>query len=59
MNGIEFRNTFEALFPKDLAYEWDNVGLQIGTLNKEISKILLSLDLTKEVVEEAIQNDVN
>ena len=56
MNGIEFRNTFEALFPKDLAYEWDNVGLQIGTLNKEISKILLSLDLTKEVVEEAIQN---
>ena len=56
MNGIEIINIFEALYPKDLAYNWDNVGLQIGTLNKDINKILLSLDLTLEVVDEAINN---
>ena len=56
MNGIEIINIFEALYPKDLAYNWDNVGLQIGTLNKDIGKILLSLDLTLEVVNEAINN---
>lgn len=55
MNGIEFKKIFESLFPQDLAYEWDNVGLQIGTLNKDINTVLLSLDLTKEVVKEAIE----
>ncbi len=56
MIGIEIIKIFEALYPKDLAYNWDNVGLQIGTLNKDISKILLSLDLTLEVVNEAINS---
>ncbi len=56
MNGIEIIGIFEQLYPKDLAYKWDNVGLQIGTINKEINNVLLSLDLTLEVVEEAIQN---
>ena len=58
MNGMEFKNIFETLYPRDLAYDWDNVGLQIGTLNKDIDRILLSLDLTKAVVEEALKNDV-
>lgn len=59
MNGIEIIDIFETLYPKDLAYNWDNVGLQVGTLNKEIDKILLSLDLTLEVVDEAIKNETN
>lgn len=59
MNGIDFRNIFESLYPKDLAYEWDNVGLQIGSLNKEISTILISLDLTIEVVKEAVDKNVD
>lgn len=58
MNGIDFKKIFESLYPKNLAYDWDNVGLQIGSLNKDVSKMLLSLDLTAEVVEEAIKNDV-
>jgi len=56
MNGIEIVNIFEQLYPKDLAYNWDNVGLQIGTINKDINNVLLTLDLTLEVVEEAIEN---
>ncbi len=55
----EFINKFEELFPKHLAYKWDNVGLQVGSETSEIKNILLSLDLTDEVVDEAISNDVN
>lgn len=58
MNGMKIKEIFETFYPRDLAYEWDNVGLQIGTLNKEVNKILLSLDLTLEVVDEAISNEV-
>ena len=59
MNGKKIIELFEELYPKDLAYDWDNVGLQIGTLNKKINNILLTLDLTIEVVEEAIKNNVD
>lgn len=59
MNGREIINIFEELYPRSLAYNWDNVGLQIGTINKEINTILLTLDLTLEVVEEAIDNKID
>ena len=58
MNGMEIRNIFESFYPKDLAYEWDNVGLQIGTLEKNVNTILLALDLTMEVIDEAIREKV-
>ncbi|MCK5762368.1 MAG: Nif3-like dinuclear metal center hexameric protein [Candidatus Izimaplasma sp.] len=58
MNGIKIKKIFETFYPRDLAYEWDNVGCQIGSLNKEVNIILLSLDLTLEVVDEAISNKV-
>lgn len=58
MNGIEIKRIFETVYPMNLAYEWDNVGMQIGTLNKEVKTILLSLDLTEEVVNEAIKAKV-
>jgi dinuclear metal center YbgI/SA1388 family protein len=59
MNGQEFKKIFEEHFPLDLAYDWDNVGLQVGTLNKQITSILISLDLTKEVMEEALNLGCN
>lgn len=45
-----------SILKPEMAYDWDNVGLQIGTLDKPIQKILLTLDVTLEVVEEAIAN---
>ncbi len=59
MNGVTIKRFFDERYPLDLAYEWDNVGLQIGTLNKELSGVLIALDLTKEVIEEAVNNDAN
>ncbi len=59
MNGVTIKKFFDKNYPRDLAYEWDNVGLQIGTLNKEITGVLLTLDVTKEVVDEAVKKRAN
>lgn len=45
----------EELAPKHLAVPDDRIGLQLGTLAKEIKKVLVALDVTDEVVEEAIR----
>ncbi|MET3574748.1 Nif3-like dinuclear metal center hexameric protein [Bhargavaea ullalensis] len=39
--------------PKKFAYDWDPVGLQIGRPDAEISSVLVTLDVTEEVVNEA------
>ncbi|WP_404453468.1 Nif3-like dinuclear metal center hexameric protein [Oceanobacillus kapialis] len=48
----------EKLAPKSLAYEWDNVGLQVGSFNSPVTKIMVTLDVLEEVVDEAIANGV-
>lgn len=40
--------------PRHLAEDWDNVGLQVGDLDSDVTRILISLDVTDEVVDEAI-----
>ncbi|MDD2431922.1 MAG: Nif3-like dinuclear metal center hexameric protein [Firmicutes bacterium] len=42
-----------ALAPENTAESWDNVGLQVGNNKDEINKVLLTLDVTEEVIEEA------
>lgn len=46
---------FEQMVPKHMAMPDDKIGLQLGTLNKEIRNVLVTLDVTDEVVEEAIR----
>ncbi len=43
----------EDAFPLHLAAEWDNVGLQVGDPAADIDRIMVSLDITSEVVAEA------
>ncbi|AET70330.1 dinuclear metal center protein, YbgI/SA1388 family [Desulfosporosinus orientis DSM 765] len=43
----------ENIAPKYWAEEWDNVGLLVGSGSKPVKRILLCLDCTLEVVEEA------
>ena len=55
--GIKCQQAMEALeriAPKRLAEEWDNPGLLLGSPVQEVHKILTCLDVTDEVVEEAI-----
>ena len=45
--------------PKEIAWNKDNVGLQVGSAEREVKNILLSLDLNMNVVDEAIKKDCN
>lgn len=49
----------EKLAPKELAESWDNVGLNVGDKNSEIKKILIALDATSLVIDEAIEKNAN
>jgi dinuclear metal center YbgI/SA1388 family protein len=48
-------NFFETLAPLRLQESYDNAGLIIGDYNAEIDTILVTLDVTEEVVIEAIE----
>ena len=45
--------------PKSIAWEKDNVGLQVGSLRREVKSILLCLDVDEKVVDEAAQKKCN
>ncbi len=47
----------EAWAPSSTKLDYDNVGLLIGSPDCTVSKLLLSLDLTPEVVDEAVKLD--
>ena len=46
-------NMLEKWAPKTLAESWDNTGLAVGSMQAQIQKVLVALDVTKEVIEEA------
>ncbi|MBW8001032.1 MAG: Nif3-like dinuclear metal center hexameric protein [Planctomycetes bacterium] len=43
----------EKIAPLGLALDWDNVGLLVGDSNKNIKNILLTIDITADVIAEA------
>ncbi len=55
----EVINFLEDFAPVKLAESWDNVGLQVGNEENEFTKVLLALDVTDEVVDEAIELGAN
>lgn len=57
--GQNIIRILEEFAPKYLAYEDDKIGLQLGTLNKEIKKVMLTLDVLENVVDEAIEKGVD
>ena len=52
----ELMSFLEQLAPPSLQENYDNSGLLIGSQDAEINKALISLDLTEEVLDEAIKN---
>ena len=48
-------NFLESLAPLSLQESYDNAGLITGDVNTEITSVLITLDVTEKVVEEAIQ----
>ena len=45
--------------PREIAWNRDNVGLQVGSTKRVIKNILLSLDVNTNVAEEAIKKNCN
>ncbi|HHW01561.1 MAG TPA: Nif3-like dinuclear metal center hexameric protein [Thermoanaerobacterales bacterium] len=52
-------NIMEKLAPKKLAMEWDNPGLAVGDFAGKVSKILVALTVTPEVVHYAAESGFN
>jgi len=50
----EIISFIETYFPKKLSYEWDNCGLQVGSYSDKVDSVLICVDVTEEVLKEAI-----
>jgi len=54
MKLLDFTSYLDAAVPLSYQEDYDNSGLQVGSPEQEISSALISLDVTEEVLEEAI-----
>ncbi len=59
MNIKEAKEALERFAPLPLQEDWDNAGLQVGLTEAEVSGALLCLDVTEEIVDEAIAEGCN
>ncbi|WP_067727392.1 Nif3-like dinuclear metal center hexameric protein [Oceanobacillus damuensis] len=55
LNNSDIFGIMENWAPQSMAYDWDNVGLQLGSYSKSVKKIMITLDVTESVVDEAIE----
>lgn len=59
MKVKDFTTALEEIAPLNYAEGFDNVGLLVGDYNDEVTKVLVCLDTTPEVVDEAIALGAN
>lgn len=59
MKTEELISAFETFAPSYLANDWDNVGLLVGATDWSAKNILLTIDLTESVMQEAISMKTN
>jgi len=52
----EIINSIESVAPRSAQEEWDNSGMQVGDTGREIHSVLLTTDVTPDVVNEAVMN---
>jgi dinuclear metal center YbgI/SA1388 family protein len=59
MKLAEIERFFDAWVPRWTAWERDNVGLQVGRRSRRVKNVLVTLDVTPEIIGEAIQKKVD
>ena len=59
MNSRQLIEILDKLAAPKLAQSWDNTGVSFGNLDKEISKIMLALEPSEVVIDQAIQEKVD
>lgn len=50
---------FELFAPEYLAEEWDPIGLAFGSIDKEVKKVMIALDLDADTLTEAKKNEID
>ena len=55
MKCQEILDKLEQLSPSSFAMDWDNSGFLVGDREAEIHRVLLAVDATKEVIDEALE----
>ncbi|MDD4494366.1 MAG: Nif3-like dinuclear metal center hexameric protein [Eubacteriales bacterium] len=56
---FEIESFLEKLAPKSLCEDWDNAGLLAGSHGNDICRVLVCLDVTSEIVREAIEKKID
>ena len=51
----EIEQALFELAPRECAQDWDNVGFLVGRRDREVRKVLVTLDITEDVIEEAVR----
>ncbi len=53
MKIAEIYNQLNQISPFELQEKWDNSGLLVGDMNREIKEIVISLDIDRDILERA------
>ena len=59
MKLSELCNYLDTAIPLSFQEEYDNSGLQVGFPESDISSALLTIDITEEVIDEAVKKGCN
>lgn len=59
MRCEEIIKILERQSPREYAMDWDHVGLLVGRRDKEVKKMMLVVDVTNEVVDTAVHNQID
>lgn len=59
MKCKDIMDRLEQLSPKIHACDWDNVGLLVGRKEKEVHKLMVALDASREVIAYAVEEGVD
>ncbi len=51
---VEIRDFFDSVAPYYTKFDFDNVGMLAGFSHKEVKKVIVALDITDDVIEEAV-----
>jgi len=57
MKAAEIVAIIDDFAPNTIQESWDNSGLSIGDLDREVTKVILALDCTPEVIDEALSSN--
>jgi len=59
VNSKKIAKIIEGIAPIKTAESWDNVGFQIGNKHLEIDRVMVALEVTQDVITEAISKNID